>query len=323
MINLTPIILFTFNRPWHTEQSLTALMQNELADESVLYIYCDGPEENATEEQKIKIAEVRNVVRKQQWCKEVHIVEATKNKGLADSIIDGVTNILGIYGKVIVLEDDLVTSPYFLRYMNSALDFYEKYPAVFSVSANRPPMDRLPIPDDYEYDVFVSLRSYSTGWATWENRWQLVDWSMSKFEEYLKHPYQIQALNRAGDDMTKLLLMQRDGKIDSWAMRFGFTHFINHAVAILPCISYIDNIGFDGTGSHSGIIYKVFRNDLSLAKRDLKFLDLIYEDARIINLFYSWFYNKKRPFWKKIVNFIFRKLEMKPPFVIKKKVYCS
>lgn len=321
-LNLSPIILFTYNRPWHTEQTLTALMQNELASDSVLYIYSDGPKPDATVEQLEKINEVREVVRKQKWCKEVHIIESDNNKGLANSIISGVTEVIDKYGKVIVLEDDLVTSPYFLKYMNESLSFYQNYPAVFSIGANRPPNDKMKIPDDYQYDVFVSLRSYSTGWATWADRWEQVDWEMNKLEVFQKQPEQIKALNRAGDDMTKLILLQRDGKIDSWAMRFGFAHFIHHAVAILPCISYVDNIGFDGSGTHSGTIADLYHNDLSKCKKDVKFLDVIYEDTRIINAFYNAFCAKKRPLWEKGINWIFRKIGKKPVFVIKKKVYC-
>jgi len=116
---LAPIVLFCYNRPWHVEQTLEALSKNELADQSILYIYCDGPKPDATEEQIAKIAEVRQVIRKKQWCKEIHIIENDKNKGLGTSIIDGVSEIIKIYKKVIVLEDDLLTSPFFLDYMNN------------------------------------------------------------------------------------------------------------------------------------------------------------------------------------------------------------
>lgn len=318
---LAPIILFTYNRPHHTEHTLNALMQNELANESILYIFCDGPKTDASNEQIKKISEVRQIIRKRQWCREVHIKESKQNKGLANSIIDGVTEIIEEHGKVIVLEDDLITSPWFLKYMNEALNFYENYPAVFSISANRPPTIKMKIPDNYPYDVFVCLRSYSTGWATWENRWKLVDWSMTKLDNILNNPFQKQALNRAGEDMARLLLLQKSGSIDSWAMRFGLAHFINHTVAILPCVSYVDNIGFDGTGTHSGKIAHIYRNDISLAKEEVNFLDVIYEDSRIINAFYSAFYPGKRPLWKKAINWSIRKIGKKPPFIIKKKVY--
>lgn len=320
-MNLAPIILFCYNRLWHVEQTLIALSKNELADRSILYIYCDGPKENATEEQIEKIKEVRRIVRQQQWCKEVHIVDAEKNKGLANSVIEGVTNVINQHGSCIVLEDDLVSSPYFLKYMNMALNYYQDYSGVMSISANRPPMSKMQIPDNYQYDVFACLRSYSTGWATWKDRWSKVDWTMDDFERCKCNPDMLRALNRLGEDFAPMMQMQADGKIDSWAVRFGFSHFKNHSVAILPCKSYVTNIGFDGTGTHSGTIAKTYENDLSQSVENPRFLEVVYEDDRIINAFYSSFYPKRRPLWKKAVNFIARKLGKRAPFVIKKRVY--
>lgn len=321
-MTLGPIIVFSYNRPDHLRRTLEALAKNDLAQDSILYIYCDGVRPNASEEQCEKIIENRKVARSAKGFKEVFVVEAPHNKGLANSIIDGVTEVINRHGKVIVLEDDLLTSPYFLKYMNAALDFYEFRPGVMSIAANRPPLDELEIPKDYPYDVFVCLRSYSTGWATWKNRWNHVDWSLNYLDGFLKHPEQIEAFNRAGDDMTKLLLLQRDGKIDSWAIRFGFAHFKEHLVAILPCVSYVDNIGFDGSGIHSGVnTTNEYRNDLSLSVKEPKFIDLIYEDARIINAFYNKYCEKKRPLYQRVVNTIFRKFGKKPPFVIKRRVY--
>lgn len=321
-MSLAPVIVFSYNRPVHLKRTLDALAKNEGASESELFIFCDGAKENAPEEQLKRIADNRFVAHQAQGFKKVHVVERERNLGLANSIITGVTNVIDLYDKAIVLEDDLLTSPFFLGYMNRALDYYENRPGVMSISANRPPVDKMQIPEDYEYDVFVCLRSYSTGWATWKDRWHQVDWSMDFLEGFLKHPEQVSAFNRAGDDMTDMLLMQRDGKIDSWAIRFGFAHFKEHAVAILPCISYVDNIGFDGTGRHSGIdTTQEFRNDLSRAVKDPRFVENIYEDSRIINAFYSRFCKKRRPLWQKAINHISRKLHRKPPFVIKKKVY--
>jgi hypothetical protein len=319
---LAPIVVFSYNRPDHLRQTLEALAKNDLAGQSVLYIYCDGAKPNATMEQKLRVAENRKVAHAASGFKEMHVVEAVENKGLANSIIGGVSEVFNEYGKVIVLEDDLLTSPYFLSYMNSALDYYQDRPAVMSISANRPPREKMEIPSDYQYDVFVCLRSYSTGWATWKDRWDRVDWSMDYFEEFLKHSEQVEAFNRAGDDMTRLLRMQWNGKIDSWAMRFGFAHFREHSVAILPCVSYVDNIGFDGSGIHSGINRtNEFRNDLSLSIKKPRFVDLIYEDSRIINAFYNRFCEKKRPLYQRFINTIYRKLGKNPPFVIKKRIY--
>lgn len=319
---LAPIIVFAYNRPVHLKRTLDALAKNEWAPESDLFIFCDGAKEHASEEQLKSIEQNRVIAHNAQGFKTIKVVEREKNLGLANSIIMGVTSVIDVYGRVIVLEDDLLTSPYFLRYMNLALDYYNGRSGVMSISANRPPKDKMEIPDNYEYDVFVCLRSYSTGWATWKEKWHQVDWSMDHLKTFLQHPHQVEAFNRAGDDMTEMLILQRDGKIDSWAIRFGFAHFWEHAVAILPCISYVDNIGFDGTGVHSGVISTCeYRNDLTLCVKDPKFVDPIYEDSRIINAFYNRFSRKKRPIWQKAINFVYRKLHRKPPFVIKKKVY--
>lgn len=321
MTNLAPIIVFCYNRPDHLEQTLDALSRNELADQSMLYIYCDGPKDGASDEMRQKIADVRQVARKRQWCKEVHIVEAEKNKGLANSIICGVTEVINKHGKVFVLEDDLVSSPYMLKFVNTALDYYENYAGVFSISVNRPPLSKMEIPEDYPYDVFACLRSYSTGWGTWKDRWNKVDWSMDDFDHCKQNPNMLRALCRLGDDFPPMMQMQEDGKIDSWAVRFTFAHFKHHAVAILPCKSYVTNIGFDGTGTHSGIVANVYENDLSQSVANPRMLDMVYEDDRIINAFYSSYYPKPRPLWQKVINFIARKLGKKAPFVIKKKVY--
>lgn len=320
--NLAPIVLFVYNRPWHTEQVLNYLLLNDLSQESTIYIFSDGPKNDATEEQKQKIHEVRKVIRIKQWCKEVFINESENNKGLATSIIDGVTEVVNIHGKVIVLEDDLLTSKYFLKYLNNGLDYYQNKKSVFSICADRPPYKFLEIPKDYDYDVFVSLRPFSTGWATWNDRWSTINWSLDNLNDLMKNPELIKAFNRGGEDLTNMLVLQRDSKIDSWAIQFSFSHFINHAVAILPTISYVDNIGFDGTGVHSGYDETTYRKNILEAPDNPRFLDVLYEDKRIINAFYSAFYPKKRPLWKKIVNRISRITYGKNVFVIKKKVYC-
>ena len=327
-MKLAPVIIFNYNRPDHSLQTWEALSRNQYAADTELYLYCDGPKANASDEMRQRIAELHAQAKlyatdapKAGKFKAVHVVCAEKNKGLANSIIGGVSDVIAKHGRVIVLEDDLLTSPYLLKYMNAALEKYESYPAVFSISANRPPVNKMQIPEDYEYDVFVSLRSFSTGWATWKEKWDKIDWSLDYLEDFLSHPEQIKAFNRGGDDMTKMLCLQRDHKIDSWAIRYSFQHFYHHAVAVLPCVPYVDNIGFDGTGIHSGTNAADYRNNVSEAPENPRMLDVIYEDSRIVNAFYNHYCRAKRPLWHRIVNTISRKLGKKVPYVIKKKVY--
>ena len=338
-MELAPIIVFAYNRLGHLQQTLDALSRNVYAGESELYIYCDGPkvmsegvneltnerikESNARVEKTQSFAKQYAIeATKQGKFKAVHVVCSEKNKGLANSIIGGVTDVINKHGRAIILEDDLLTSPYFLKYMNEALDKYESYPSVFSISANRPPVGKMAIPADYEYDVFVSLRPFSTGWATWKDKWERIDWSLDYLNDFLKHSKQIKAFNRGGDDLTNMLCLQRDHKIDSWAIRFSFQLFYHHAVAILPCIPYVDNIGFDGTGIHSGNDEHDYRNNVNLAPANPRMPDVIYEDARIINAFANCYSRAKRPLWQKAINSIYRKLGKQVPFVIKKKIYC-
>lgn len=329
-MTLAPVIIFNYNRPDHSLRTWDALAQNQFAAETELYLYCDGPRANASDEMCQRIASLHAQAKRYAVdapiagkFKTVHVVCAEKNKGLANSIISGVTEVINKHGRVIVLEDDLLTSPYFIKYMNEALNKYEPYPSVFSISANRPPVSKMQIPADYEYDVFVSLRPFSTGWATWKGRWERIDWSMNYMEDFLKHSEQINAFNRGGDDLANMLLLQRDHNIDSWAIRYAFQHFYHHAVAILPCVPFVDNIGFDGTGVHSGNDEHDYRNNVMLAPEEPRLLDVIYEDSRIINAFANYYSRVKRPKWQKLINYIARKLGKNPPFVIKKRVYAE
>ena len=318
---LAPVIVFAYNRPDHLSQTLTALAANTYADETTLFIFCDGPKNDASEKQIAAIIETRSVAASKQWCKEVHVVPSDKNKGLADSIISGVTQVISEYGKAIILEDDLITSRFFLKYMNEALNYYDSRKSVFSISANRPSMSRDLIPAYYRYDVFVSLRPFSTGWATWEDRWSQVDWTLDYLNGHMAHPEQMAAFNRGGEDLTNMLLDQKNGKIDSWAIRFAYAHFFNHAIAILPCIPYVDNIGFDGTGTHSGTDSALYRNNVDNAPENPHFLNVLYEDRFIINAFSNVYCSKKRPLLQRICNTIARLFGHKIPFEIKRKVY--
>lgn len=320
-MKIFPIILFAYNRPLHTEQVLQALKKNELADQSHLIIYVDGPKDGTAVEQVQQIEEVRRVVQQEQWCATVEYHFAEKNIGCRDSIIQGITQVLEQYEAAIILEDDIVTSPYFLSYMNKCLNFYKNYKSVFSISGMTLPENQFKIPNDYNYDVYVSLRQLNSGWGTWSDRWELIDWDLSFVGELLNQKSVSQAYKRGGDDLLKMLLEQVDGKSDAWDIQFTYNQFKYHAVSIVPRYSYIDNIGGDGLGTHHLDSDVSYRFDVNCAIKDPHLLDVIYEDKRIINAFYNAFCNVKRPIWQKAINRISRLLYNKRIFVIKKKVY--
>lgn len=287
-IELAPIILFVYNRLWHTRQTVTALQKNELAKESELFIYSDAPKN----EQAIEnVADVREYIKTVDGFKKVTIIERDKNWGLADSIIDGVTKTINEYCRVIVLEDDLVTSPYFLRFMNEGLEFYHDNHEIMSISGYTLPPSCMKFPKNFADDVYLNYRNSSWGWATWADRWDLVDWEIKDFHQFINDTEQKKLFNRGGDDLTDMLISQMEGRIDSWAIRFSYAHFKQRMYSICPHYSYVNNIGHDGTGTHCGETH-IFENDLSKAKRNCNFIQNIQLNKSVM-LEFNKFYRKK------------------------------
>ena len=169
MKQLAPIVLFVYNRPWHTQQTLDALAKNTLALESELIVFCDGPKEGLVSSSLELIEKTRKIVKGESRFRSVQVIESKENKGLADSIIKGVTEVVNKYGKIIVLEDDLVTSPGFLSYMNDALDVYEKENKVMHVSGYMYPVKSI-LPETF----FIKPTS-CWGWGTWKRAWDYFE----------------------------------------------------------------------------------------------------------------------------------------------------
>lgn len=319
---MTPIVLLAYNRPWHTEQVLNALHQCELANESTLYIYIDGLKQGASEIDITKHNDLIDIVKKRKWCKEVVVHVSDQNRGCRFGPIFGISEVLKKHEAAIILEDDIVVSPHFLRFMNSSLEYYRNYQSVFSISGFNLPENRIPIPVDYEYDVYVSLRQQNWGWATWANRWQQVDWNKDYITDFLKNKHQVEAFNRGGDDLSKMLQEELDGKSQAWDIQFSYAQFFYHAVSIIPCRSYTQNIGLDNSGTHTIEQSSAQLNsDISKAPKDARLLPVIYQDKRFINAFYNNYTNTKRPLWQKVINRISRLVGGKNVFVIKKKIY--
>lgn len=270
---LAPIVLFVYNRLEHTQGVIETLLKNTLAKESEFYIFSDAAKtENGVE----KVNEVRKFIRDDSWhtgFKKVSIIEAEKNKGLAKSIIGGVSEIIQKYGKVIVLEDDLKLSPYFLEYMNDALEYYREDEKIWSISGYSFPMKSL---KKYSHDIFYSYRGCSWGWATWSDRWETVDWQVKEYEQFINDSKWIEHFNRGGVDLTNMLKMQMDGKIDSWAIRWCFSQSNQDMYTVYPRISYLENAGCDGSGIHSSV-YDEYYTDMSQCVPKCKFETLKIE----------------------------------------------
>lgn len=246
-MKISPILLFVYNRPDHAFKALQALSVNEMAASSDLYVFSDGPRDDS---QKDKVSAVRKVVAGfAPSFKSFHMQESETNQGLAASIISGVTSIIERHGRVVVVEDDLITSSDFLTFMNSCLDFYEKEKRIFSVTGYSP---RLVVPFSFAKDVTAFYRISSWGWGTWEDRWRSVDWQVRDFESFIANKHERKSFNRSGEDATIMLLKQMEGEIDSWAIRFNYAAYKQDALTIFPARSKVNNIGADGSGTHFG-----------------------------------------------------------------------
>lgn len=245
MINLAPICLFTYNRLEETKKTVAALQNNFLAKESELYVFSDGWKKEGDRD---KILAVRNFLNQIKGFKKITIVETQLNKGLANSIIGGVTDVIEKHGKVIVLEDDLITSPNFLNFNNQALNFYEKNDKIFSISGYT--LD-LPSLNNTEKDFYFGYRSSSWGWATWLDRWKLVDWEIKDYRAFVKSRALKSEFRRGGADLPGMLKNQMTGRIDSWAIRWCYNQFKRDQLTVFPTKSKLISIGFGDNATHT------------------------------------------------------------------------
>jgi hypothetical protein len=245
--DLAPIALFVFNRPDHTQKTLDALQRNDLASRSDLFVFSDGAR---NESDIASVRAVNRCVRAIRGFRSVTVIESDRNFGLANSVLAGVTQLCDEFGRLIVLEDDILTTPDFLTFMNRALEHYRCEPRVFSVSAFN---FALPVPDSckFPYDAFCFYRSSSWGWGTWNDRWQRVDWEVSDYQDLRADKRQQKKFQRAGEDLLWMLNMQMAGKIDSWAIRWAYAHCKHDALAVLSVLPRAFNIGDDGSGIHT------------------------------------------------------------------------
>lgn len=241
---LAPIVVFAYNRPWHLQQTIEALLKNDLAAKSDIHIFSDGPRSDADIP---KIEELRKYIKSVQGFKRLNIYEREKNMGLANSIITGVTEVISTHEQVIVMEDDLLCSSDFLAFMNQGIDTYKNQPEIFSITGWKPPIDL----KSYHQQVYLHYRPSSLGWATWKESWATAKWDIPDYESFRKDKAKQKLFQRGGADLPAMLSKQMNGKIDSWAIRWAYTLYKENAFCVYPTQTKIRHIGFDGSGSNN------------------------------------------------------------------------
>ena len=289
MIELAPIALFVYNRLWHTKKTVESLSKNYLAQKSELVIFSDGAKNSSQEE---NVENVREYVKSIKGFKSVTIIEKDKNYGLANSIIAGVSQVVNEYGKIIVLEDDLVLSDFFLEYMNKALMTYEKSEEVISIHGYCYPVkDNLP-------ETFFLKGADCWGWATWKRGWALFEFDASKLLQEIKD----QNIEKEFDfnssiEYVKMLRNQVNGKIDSWAIRWHASAFLLGKLTLYPGVSLVNNIGIDSSGTHLGTTKKF---NTQISSKEIVVQPIPFEESVLAKKAFEEYFRSIKPnFWQK------------------------
>jgi hypothetical protein len=251
MQQLAPIALFVYNRPEHTRRTLAYLKNNLLADESRLYIFSDAPKSPAD---AAKVEDVRQLIRMTEGFKSIRIIERKENLGLANSVIAGVTQLVNQYGKVIVFEDDLLSSPQTLAFYNEALDRYANEEKVMHISAFMHPIKTEGLPETFFYRA-----ASSWSWATWDRAWKYFEPDVNKLIKQFDQAKILRFSMEGNMNFWKQIEDFKSGKNNSWAIRWYASIFLKGGLTFNPTHSLIENIGTDGSGTHSNNedIYKV------------------------------------------------------------------
>jgi hypothetical protein len=290
-MELSPIVLFTYKRLEILKQTVEALKNNNLARESELFIFSDA---SISEKDMNAVENVRKYIKTIDGFKSVTIYEAKFNKGLATSIVEGINQILELHEKVIVLEDDILTSSGFLKYMNDALCYYSSNSEVMQIAGFMFPIESYNLPDTFFYQANTCW-----GWATWKRAWVHYDNDCTSILQELKlkkiswdsfNSYQ-------GKEFEKQLMRNYRGSLNSWAVKWHASIKINGGKVLHPKVTYVANIGFDGDGENCAIgnVEGSIDNTLEL---DITVAEKYFADLAIIRL--KKYFKKKYSFYERV-----------------------
>ena len=307
-MNYAPIALFTYNRADHTKQAVESLLKNAEAKNSDLFIFSDGPKnEKAVEGVKKNREYIKTLkdgtVNGNGSFRSVTIIEREKNWGLANSLIAGITEIVNKYGRVIVVEDDLILSPYFLRYMNEALEKYKDEDRVASISAFLNPID-CEAPETFFLRYFACW-----GWAPWKRGWDILNKDANALLKQLrwkKNDFNI----KDSHNFYGMLYCQKVGLIDSWAVRFYASQFLAGKLQLFPGKSMATQTGTDGSGTHGTVADHKY-DKMQLSMEPIHVGDITIEESKEMYEAFARFYGKGqkrtvRTEWERFKSFIRR-----------------
>lgn len=266
---LAPVVVFAYKRDKHLKKVLLALNNNELVGQTDLLVFLDG---GKTDQDALKVRAVKGVInefKKESKFRNTLLYESPCNKGLARSVIGGVSEVINKYGKVIVVEDDLLVSADFLKYMNEGLEYYKNEKKVGAISGFAPNILKKSI-----NSIYKSRTGNSYGWATWKRVWNSVDWEIKDYDTFKKDKKKTKDFNKIQYGISDMLNKQMKGQLDSWAVRWDYFFFKQSLWTIYPRTSKVQNIGFDGEGTTTNNLFDRRKNIVAEAMQyELKAFD--------------------------------------------------
>ena len=295
-MSLAPIILFVYNRSDHTQKVIEALQKNEESKLSDLFIFSDAPK---NEEANERVEQVRNYIKTISGFNSITIKEQTQNQGLAKSIINGVTEVVNKFGKIIVLEDDIETSSFFLKYMNDALTFYESEKRVWNITGYQFPINANKIPE-----TFFLYTSSCWSWGTWSDRWKHFDKNPDKYISIMSKK-DIYKFNLYGTfNYFQQITANKTGEINTWAIFWAAEIFINKGLCLFPSKSLVKNIGMDNSGVHCG---KTSVYDSEIKEKRINFNKIKIKENKFATKLICNFFRKQK---QNIIKRIIRKIQV-------------
>jgi hypothetical protein len=299
MLEFAPIVLFTFNRPKHLKATVEALLKCPEAKKSCLVIYCDGPRNSLDWND---VSEVRKYSEKITGFNNVEIIMKDINYGLSKSVIAGVTEQLSFHDKAIILEDDLIVSPYFLKYMNEALSLYASDNNVASIHGYMyPVVSKLP-------STFFLRGADCWGWATWANRWVSFEKNGSYLLKELKEQKLIYEFDMDGAYLySRMLQDQISGRNDSWAVRWHASCFLKGLLTLYPNASLVFNAGNDSSGTNTGINYDY---DVDISTEPIAIERISLSESKLAKLAIIDFFRRKKSFRNRLKRYICNKISI-------------
>ena len=283
MSKFAPIALFTYNRADHTKRAVESLLQNAEAKDSDLFIFSDGPKNEKTVR---GVADNREYIHTVTGFKTVTIVEREKNWGLANSLIAGITDVINKHGRVIVVEDDLILSSYFLKFMNDGLEKYKDDDRVGTITGFVPPIEeKLP-------ETFFLTYFQCWGWATWKRAWDLLETDARPLLKGLR--FKRKKFDVGGGVCNYgNLYCQKVGLVDSWYLRYYASLFLKGKLSLYPGRSVATNEGLDGSGTHCGAelkrSFEAHNSQTPIKVNDVE----VIENLQVFRIFKKYFLSKQ------------------------------